>query len=339
MSDDCSTLAEALTVEFTYNDKLDDYAKGLYYVERWQLMNLPDEGLPPAEIVETTPAWWEAPDLEKSAEFQKWRRMTSRRVQEEVFKKLKENTMAAEEECGLVERKLSALDWLQEACRRSAQVWRERVDKGIRTANRHADSLGETSFPEGSELTLEAIKATLEQESDTSRKRILNTEIGRAIQARKRLEMVRKLLQEIPRVRAFLNLQLQIYRKAIAHVKAGRDPETLVPKSTAGRSSRLENPSRVMDTLDTVCEWLDTDPPPIFKGNDGLVDFASEKFPHLTDSGVRDRIRQTFAQLARKYPDLPSPDLDTGTNGRIYLENEEEIRTLREEYETRFVEK
>jgi hypothetical protein len=110
-------------------------------------------------------------------------------------------------------------------------------------------------------------------------------------------------------------------------------------QSTAGRPSRLEKPEEVLETLNSVCDWLDQDPRPVFKGDGGLVDFATNRFPHLTVSGTRDRIRETFRQLRRKHEDLPTPDLDTGTDGHEYVDNEAQIRALRDAYKARFVEK
>lgn len=101
---------------------------------------------------------------------------------------------------------------------------------------------------------------------------------------------------------------------------------SIAQESRKGRPRRLEDPQRVLETLNTVCAWLDTDPRPVFMGNDvGLVRFAADKFPHLSDSGTRDRISETFAQLAREYPDLPAPDLGTGVDGKKYLEEEDTI--------------
>lgn len=117
------------------------------------------------------------------------------------------------------------------------------------------------------------------------------------------------------------------------------EAQEIAEESKPGRPRRIENPEEVVETLNVVCEWLETDPPNVFKGEGGLVNFASEKFPFSAKSTVRDRIRSTFRQLAKEYPNLPTPDLTTGTNGREYVESESEIRELRDEYKARVVEK
>jgi hypothetical protein len=117
------------------------------------------------------------------------------------------------------------------------------------------------------------------------------------------------------------------------------EAQEITEESKPGRPRRIENPEEVVETLNVVCEWLDTNPQEVFRGEGGLVNFASEKFPFRAKSTVRDRIRSTFRQLAKEYPDLPTPDLTTGTNGREYVESASEIRELRDEYKARFIEK
>jgi hypothetical protein len=158
------------------------------------------------------------------------------------------------------------------------------------------------------------------------------------------VESTKEVTQKARRELHFLQARRDVYDALLERRAKGKDmpwenTQGAAQQSRGGRPSRLENPDDVLETLDTVCEWLDTDPPPTFKGDGGLVNFATDKFAHLTDAGTRDRIRQTFDQLAREYTDLPTPDLDTGTNGRKYLEKEEQIRRLREEYAARFDEK
>lgn len=123
------------------------------------------------------------------------------------------------------------------------------------------------------------------------------------------------------------------------HEMTEKESQEIAEESKPGRPRRIENPEEVVKTLNVICDWLDTNPPKVFKGEGGLVNFASEKFPFSAQSTVRDRIRSTFRQLAKEYPDLPTPDLTTGTNGREYVERESEIRELRDEYTARFVEK
>lgn len=117
------------------------------------------------------------------------------------------------------------------------------------------------------------------------------------------------------------------------------EAEEIAEESKPGRKRQVEKPEEVLKTLNVVCKWLDTEPSRVFRGEGGLVNFASPEFPYLTEDGLKDRIRSTFRQLAQEYPDLPTPNLTTGTNGREYVESEAEIRALRDEYEERFVEK
>lgn len=164
---------------------------------------------------------------------------------------------------------------------------------------------------------------------------------------KKHLKLARDHESRATRTLKFLRFRLSIvgtvlYRYEVfgsVYEMTDEEAQEIADKTSPGRKRRIENPDEILKTLNVVCQWLDTEPRPVFKGQGGLVGFASENFSHLTEDGVRDRIRDTFQQLADEYPGLPVPHLGTGTNGRKYVESESEIRELRDEYKARFVEK
>lgn len=109
--------------------------------------------------------------------------------------------------------------------------------------------------------------------------------------------------------------------------------EELASQSGPGRPSRLNDPKRVLDTLNAVCEWVDGDPPPHFRtraNDEGLANFVAQKI-HLSVDGARSYVMEVFRQLEREY-DLPVPNLESKTDGRAYIEKADGIRRLRDEY-------
>jgi len=116
--------------------------------------------------------------------------------------------------------------------------------------------------------------------------------------------------------------------------------EELASQSGPGRPSRLNDPRRVLDTLNAVCEWIDGDPPPHFRtrtNDEGLANFVAQKV-HLSVGGARSYLMEIFPQLEREY-DLPVPSLESKTDGRAYIEKADGIRRLRDEYRRQVVSK